>query len=66
MGLCQGGAVFASAGDARDMRVILGSGRSLDKEMAARSSILAWRAPWTEEPGGLQSKQLLAFFGLWL
>ena len=23
--------------------------------MAARSSILAWRAPWTEEPGGLQS-----------
>ena len=23
--------------------------------MAARSSILAWRTPWTEEPGGLQS-----------
>ena len=26
----------------------------LEKEMAARSSILAWRIPWTEEPGGLQ------------
>ena len=24
--------------------------------MAAHSSILAWRIPWTEEPGGLQSK----------
>ena len=27
----------------------------LEKEMAAHSSILAWRTPWTEEPGGLQS-----------
>ena len=27
----------------------------LDKGMAAHSSILAWRIPWTEEPGGLQS-----------
>ena len=27
----------------------------LDKEMVTRSSILAWRIPWTEEPGGLQS-----------
>ena len=26
-----------------------------EKEMAARSSILVWRIPWTEEPGGLQS-----------
>ena len=26
-----------------------------EKEMAAHSSILAWRIPWTEEPGGLQS-----------
>ena len=26
----------------------------LEKEMAAQSSILAWRIPWTEEPGGLQ------------
>ena len=27
----------------------------LEKEMATRSSILAWDIPWTEEPGGLQS-----------
>ena len=27
----------------------------LDKEMATHSRILAWRIPWTEEPGGLQS-----------
>ena len=26
----------------------------LEKEMAAHSSILAWKIPWTEEPGGLQ------------
>ena len=27
----------------------------MEKEMATHSSILAWRIPWTEEPGGLQS-----------
>ena len=27
----------------------------LEKELATQSSILAWRIPWTEEPGGLQS-----------
>ena len=27
----------------------------LEKEMATHSSILGWRTPWTEEPGGLQS-----------
>ena len=30
----------------------------LEKEMAPYSSILAWRIPWTEEPGGLQSMGL--------
>ena len=30
---------------------IPGSGRSLDKELANCSSILAWEIPWTEEPG---------------
>ena len=30
----------------------------LEKEMATHSSILAWRIPWTEEPGGLQSIEL--------
>lgn len=32
-----------------------GSGRSLQEEMAARSSMLAWETAWVEEPGGLQS-----------
>jgi len=27
----------------------------LEEEMATHSSILAWKIPWTEEPGGLQS-----------
>ena len=30
----------------------------LEEEMATYSSILAWRIPWTEEPGGLQSMEL--------
>ena len=30
----------------------------LEKEMATHSNILAWRIPWTEEPGGLQSTGL--------
>ena len=29
--------------------------RSLEKEIATLSSILAWKIPWMEEPGGLQS-----------
>ena len=31
----------------------------LEKEMAIHSSVLAWRIPWMEEPGGLQSMELL-------
>ena len=31
----------------------LGQEDPLEKEMATHSSILAWRIPWTEEPGGL-------------
>ena len=34
----------------------LGREDPLEKEMATHSSILAWRIPWTEESGGLQSK----------
>jgi len=30
----------------------------MEKEMATHSSILAWKIPWTEEPGGLQSMGL--------
>ena len=33
----------------------LGQEDPLQKEMATHSSILAWKIPWTEEPGGLQS-----------
>ena len=33
----------------------LGQEDPLEKEMAIHSSILAWRIPWTEERGGLQS-----------
>ena len=44
----------ANAGDVRDPGSISGSGRPLEKGMATHSSI-AWRIPWTEEPGGLPS-----------
>ena len=33
----------------------LGTEDVLEQEMATHSSILAWKIPWTEEPGGLQS-----------
>ena len=33
----------------------LGQEEPLEEGMATHSSILAWRIPWTEEPGGLQS-----------
>ena len=33
----------------------LGWEDALEKEMATHSRILAWRIPWTEEPGGVQS-----------
>ena len=33
----------------------LGQEDPLEEEMATHSSVLAWRIPWTEEPGGLQS-----------
>ena len=36
----------------------LGQEDSLVKRMATHSSILAWKMPWTQEPGGLQSMGL--------
>ena len=36
----------------------LGQEDPLEKEMATQTSILAWRSPWTEEPGRLQSMGL--------
>ena len=37
----------------------LGREDSLEKEMATHSSILIWRIPWTEEPGGLWGREEL-------
>ena len=39
----------------------LGQEGPLEKEMAGHSSILAWRIPWTEEPGWLQSMRSQRF-----
>ena len=47
-----------SACNVRDLGLIPGLGRSPGEEMATHSSILAWKIPWTEEPGGLQSMEL--------
>ena len=41
--------------NAGDMDLVPGLGRSLEKEMATHSSILAWRIPPTVKPRGLQS-----------
>ena len=45
----------ATAGDMRDLGSTLGWKDPLEEVMATDSSILAWRIPWTEEPGRLQS-----------
>ena len=45
----------ANAGDVRDSSLILGLEDPLEEDMTTHSSILAWRVPWTEEPGGLWS-----------
>ena len=46
-----------NAGD-KEMRVqSSGQEEPLEKKMATHSGILAWRIPWTEEPGGLQSME---------
>ena len=47
-----------SACDTGDLALIPGKGRPLEKGMTTHSSILAWRIPWTEGPGGLQSMGL--------
>ena len=46
-----------SACNAGDWVWSLGQEDSLEKGMATHSSILVWRVPWTEEPGGLQSME---------
>ena len=44
----------ANVGDIRETGLIPGGEDPLEEGMATHSSILAWRIPWTEEPGGLQ------------
>jgi len=45
----------ADAGDPSDSGWSLGQEDLLEEGMATHSSILVWRIPWTQEPGGLQS-----------
>ena len=45
------------AGDARGRLQCLSREDPLKEGMATHSSILAWRIPWTEEPGGLRSME---------
>ena len=47
----------ASAGDSREAGSIPGREGPLEEEMAAHSSVLAWRIPRTEQPGGQWSKR---------
>ena len=55
MGFPGGSDAEESACQAGDLCLIPGSGRSPREGLVTHSSILVWRIPWTEEPGGLQS-----------
>ena len=54
-GLSGGSHGKESACNAGDLGSIPGQEDPLEKEMVTHSSIHAWKIPWTEEPGGLQS-----------
>ena len=41
------------------LKVYLRISISIEKEIATHSTILSWRIPWTEEPGGLQSMEVI-------
>ena len=51
----EGKHLLANSGDVRYVCSILGQKDPLEEGMAAHSSILSWRIPWTEEPDRLQS-----------
>ena len=55
MGFPSGSESNESKHSARDLGFIPGSEDPLEEGMATHCCILAWRIPWTEEPGGLQS-----------
>ena len=51
-----GGSVVKNLPARQEMQVqSLGWEDALEEEIATHSSILAWRSPWTEEPGGLHT-----------
>ena len=58
MGFAGGPTVKKLACNAGSQVRSLGREDPLEKEMATHSSLLAWRIPWVEEPGGLQSMGL--------
>ena len=58
MGFPGGSVSKESSCNAGDLALIPGWKDPLEKEMATHSSILAWKIPWTEEPGGLPSMGL--------
>ena len=55
LGFPHGSVGKESACNTEDLGLIPGSGRFRERGKATHSSILAWRIPWTEEPGGLPS-----------
>jgi len=58
LGFPSGTVVKNPLANVRDTRVSsLGREDPLKEEMATHSSSLAWKIPWTEEPGGLQSME---------
>jgi len=58
LGFPGGSVVKNPSASAGDVGLIPDWGRSLEKEIATHSSILAWGTPWTEEPGRLPSLRL--------
>ena len=58
MGFPGGSVVKNPPANAGDASLISKSGRSLEREMATHSSVLAWEIPWTKEPDRLQSMGL--------
>ena len=60
-----GGSVVKNPPATQDTRVqSLCRKDPLEEEMAMHSSILTWRIPWTEEPGGLQSMEPQKRYGI--
>ena len=55
LGFLGGSGVKNLLANTRDPGQSIGQEDALEKEVATHSSILAWRIPWIEEPGGLQS-----------